>query len=127
MLTYSNWLSGTVTTAQERTLREQERAADAWKRIGEKPQSVAFKNAAGTTLAAQTVRVEVDNRASDSISAAGAAPKMKAIVFGIRGHATLANTDIKEGYRFVYGNDEYRCIDIILQTGEIQGVFEAVG
>lgn len=127
MITLSNWMSGTLVTAQERTLREQERAADAWKRINDKPLSIAFKNAAGTTLAAQTVRVEVDNRASESESAAGAAPKMHVIVYGIRGHATLANTDIKEGYRFVYAADEYRCIDIILQIGEIQGIFEAVG
>jgi hypothetical protein len=127
MITYSNWLSGTLTTAQERTLRAQERAAEAWWRINEKPQSVVFRSAAGATIAAQTVRVEVDDRASDSISAAGAAPKMKAIVYGIRSHATLTDTDIKEGYRFVYAGDEYRCIDIILQTGEIQGVFEAIG
>lgn len=108
-------------------MREQERAADAWQRINEKPSSVAFRNVAGTILAAQTVRIEVDNRASDNISAAGAAPKMKAIVYGVRNHATLANTDIKEGYRFVYANDEYRCVDIILTLGEIQGVFEASG
>lgn len=127
MITYSNWLSGTLVTAGERTLREQERAADAWQRINEKPTSVAFRNVAGTILAAQTVRIEVDNRASDNISAAGAAPKMHVIVYGIRNHATLANTDIKEGYRFVYANDEYRVIDIILTTGEIQGIAEAVG
>lgn len=127
MLSYSNWLAGTHPTTAERTLREEERAADAWKRINEKPQSVVFRSAAGATVAAQTVRVEVDNRASDSISAAGAAPKMKAIVYGIKGHSTLANTDIKEGYRFVLNGDEYRCIDVIDTIGERQGIFEATG
>jgi hypothetical protein len=127
MLTYSNWLTGTITPAQERTLREQERAADAWRRIGEKPQSITLRTAAGTDRAAQTVRLEVDNRASESSSAAGAAPKMHVIVYGIRNHATLANTAMAEGDRFNYAGDAYRIVDIILQTGEVQGVGEAIG
>jgi hypothetical protein len=127
MLTYSGWLSGTLMTAAQRTEREQERAADAWKRINEDPTTITLRTAAGSNRAAQVVRLEVDNRATDSISAAGAAPKMKVIVYGIRGHATLANTAMAEGDRFVFAGDEYRIADIILQQGEIQGVGEAVG
>ena len=125
MLTYSNWLSGTVTTAQERTLREQERAADAWKRINEKPLSIVLRTAAGASRAAQTVRVESDNSATPSESAAGSAAKRKVIVFGVRNHATVTDTVIAEGDRFVYLGDLYICVDTILQTGEIQGIFES--
>ena len=107
--------------------RIQMRAQDAVKRIGEKPASVVFRRANGTTLAAQTVRLELDNRASLSTSTAGSAPRMGVIVYGIRGHATLPDTDMKEGYRFNYGADAYRIEDIILQSGEIQGIAVATG
>lgn len=103
------------------------RAAAAWNRINDKPSSIAFKNAAGTLQAAQTVRIEYDNSASESESVAGETAVRKLIVFGIRGHSTLANTDIREGYRFVYDSDEYRCVSTILTIGEIQGVFEVIG
>jgi hypothetical protein len=88
---------------------------------------VAFKNAAGTTLAAQTVRVEVDNTASPAESAAGVAPRRRVIVYGVRNHPTLTDTDIREGYRFVLDNDVLRCVDVIITLGEIQGIFESVG
>jgi hypothetical protein len=127
MGTYATWIDGVHRTSGQRTLRIQRRAAFAWRRINEKPDSIAFKNAAGTVLAAQTVRVESDNSATLAEGVAGAAPKRKVVVFGVRNHATVADTDIKEGYRFVYLNDEYRCVDIILTLGEIQGIFEATG
>lgn len=126
----STWLSGTLPTPAQRTAKAQKRAAHAWRRLHDKfqpPTSVTFKTAAGATLAAQTVRVESDNTATASESAAGAAAKRKVIVFGIRNHATLTDTDIKEGYRFVLDNDEYRCVDTIITLGEIQGIFESVG
>jgi hypothetical protein len=117
-------------TAEQRTAREQRRAVHALRRINDKftvVTSVTFKTAAGVTLAAQQVRLEYDNRASESTSAAGAAPRMQLIVYGIRQHATLPDTDMKEGYRFVYGNDEYRITDIIDTIGERQGIAVATG
>lgn len=127
MLDLSSWSSGTLKSAQARTLQAQRRAANAWKRINDKPTSVAFKTAAGVTLAAQTVRIEVDNRADTAESDAGQTPRMNVIVYGIRGHATLTDTDIAEGYRFVLNGDEYTIKDVILQIGEIQGVGVANG
>lgn len=120
----SAWLTsggGTPTTVEE------QRAALAWRRIQDKPSSIAFRNAAGTVLAAQTVRLESDNSATLAEGVAGSAPKRKIVVFGVRNHATVADTDIKEGYRFVLLGDEYRCVDIILTLGEIQGIFQATG
>lgn len=130
MFSLSSWLSGTKKTAGQRATREQRRAAHADRRVNDKWEittTVAFKNVAGTTLAAQEVRIESNNSATPAESVAGNAPKRKVIVYGVRDHATLADIDIKEGYRFVLHDDEYRCVDIILNPGEIQGVFEAVG
>lgn len=127
MLSYSNWLSGTVMTAAQRTERTQERAADAWKRIQEKPSTITLRTAAGANRAAQTLRLEVDNRASVGESAAGVAPRMNVILYGVRGHATLTDTAMAEGDRFVYAGDQYTIRDIILQVGEIQGIAEATG
>ena len=117
----SAWLTDTD------PISETERAALAWRRINDKPTSVAFKTAAGTTLSAQTVRLESDSNASQATSAAGLAPMRRVVVFGVRNHATVADTDMAEGYRFVYGSDQYRIVDIILTLGEVQGIGEATG
>lgn len=127
MIDLSNWSSSVLTTAQQRTTRSARRAAFAWKRISDKPTSVTFRTPAGATLAAQTVRVEVDNRASVIDSDAGQTPRMNVILYGIRDHATLTDTNMAEGYRFVLSGDEYTVQDVILQTGEIQGVAVANG
>lgn len=129
MSEYLNWMQINVPTAAQRTAKAQQRAAHTYRRLNDKeepPTSVAFKNAAGTILAAQTVRVEWDNRATMVSSAAGAAAKMTLIVHGIRNHATLPTTDIKEGYRFVLNGDEYRCSEVIDTLGERQGIFVAI-
>lgn len=127
MLSYSNWLQGTATTTQQRTARDQARAADAWRRIQEKPTAVVLKTAAGVNRASQTMRLEVDNRASVGESAAGVTPRMNVILYGVRGHATLTDTAMAEGDRFNYLGDQYTIQDIILVPGEIQGVGVASG
>jgi len=122
----SAWLGDAGDLAALPTAVEQDRAALAWRRINDKPSSVAFRTPAGVTLSAQTVRIESDSSTSSAMSEAGKATSRKIVVFGVRNHATQANTDIKEGYRFTVGNDEYRCEAVILTLGEIQGLFEAV-
>lgn len=123
MIDIGAWLSsgGGEPAAQEAT-----RAALAWKRIQDKPTSVAFRTPAGTILAAQAVRVEADSNATPTTSTAGKNASRRVVVFGIRNHATLPDTDLAEGYRFNLGNDQYRCESVILTLGEIQGLFEAV-
>lgn len=127
MLSYSNWVTGTLTTANQRTTRAQQRAADAWQRIQDKPTTVTLKTAAGVARAAQTVRLEWDNRSGTAESDAGTTPRMNVIVYGIRDHATLSDTAMAEGDRFVYLGDAYVIEDVILQQGEIQGVGVATG
>lgn len=127
MLNFSSWLTEGGDLAGNPTNTVQQRAALAWRRINDKPTSVTFRTAAGASIAAQTVRIEYASSAAIDESAAGATPVMRVIIFGVRGHATIANTDIKEGYRVVVGTDEYRCVDVILTIGEIQGIFQAAG
>lgn len=124
-MSFDLWL-GTASPATVQPIPATDRAALAYSRILDKPTSVVFKTST-TALAAQTLRVESDNSATPRESAAGNAPRRKVIVYGIRGHATLADNDIKEGYRFVLDGDELRCVDRILTIGEVQGIFESIG
>lgn len=126
-LNISSWLGTVSALAPTPTATEPQRAALAWRRINDKPTSVTFRTAAGATLAAQTVRVESDNTATPAESAAGAAPRRKVVIFGVRNHATVADTVVAEGYRFVLNNDEYRVMDLILTLGEVQALAEATG
>lgn len=118
---FSAWLSDTE------AIPAASRAAAAWKRINDKPVSVAFKKPDGTVLAAQTVRLEWDSNVSESEAPSGQTAVRKLIIFGVRNHATVTNTDIAEGYRFVYQGDEYRVVDTMFTIGEIQAVAEATG
>jgi hypothetical protein len=125
-ISFSEWLSDPSDLTANPTGNVTQRAGLAWRRIEDKPTSVVFRTASGD-LAAQTVRVESDNVATPAISTAGNAPRRRVVVFGVRGHPSITDTDIKEGYRFVLGNDELRCVDLILTIGEVQGLFEAIG
>lgn len=119
-MTFSAWLGDAAAIPQA------DRAALAWNRIQDKKTDVAFKNAAGTTLAVQSVRLEYDDSVSQSESAAGAANKRKLVIFGIKGHTTLSDTDIKKGYRFVLNNQEYRVESVIFTIGEVQAIAEVI-
>lgn len=126
MPTFSAWL-GTSDLGALPTVTKANRAALAWRRINDKPSSITFRKPDGTDLVAQTVRLEWDNQASAAESEAGAVATRKLIIFGIRDHATQANTDIGDGYRFAYLNDAYTVMDTIVTLGEVQAVAEAVG
>lgn len=119
------WLAADGTGLPAISTLADERAELAWRRINDKATSVVFITAAGVSLAAQTVRIDSDSRTTVSKSAAGQAPRRKAIVFGIRGHSTLPDTDMKEGYIFNSDGDRYVVQDIIKTIGEIQGIAEA--
>lgn len=103
------------------------RAAAAWNRINDKPTSVAFKKPDNTVLAVQTVRIEYDNIVSQSEAESGQTAVRKLTIFGVRDHSTVTDTDVGEGYRFIYQNDEYNVVDTILTIGEIQAIAEAKG
>ena len=128
MVDLGDWIDGITATPKSRLLKEQRRAAEAWRRILEHdPKQIVFKTAAGVKLPVQTVRLESDNGATASVSTAGGAPTRKVFIYGIKNHANLPNTDIKEKYTFVMDNDLYTCVDVIVVLGEIQAIFEATG
>lgn len=122
-MNFNAWLTETE------AIDEEPRAVRAWNHINDKPTSVAFRKPDGTTLDAQTVRLESDNSASESEAVSGAAPVRKLVIFGVANHpdSGVADTDIGEGYRFVHQNDAYRVVDVIETLGEVQGIAEATG
>ena len=131
MVNFSVWLGDGGDLAATPTATEAQRAALAWRRINDKPSSVAFKTPAGTTLSAQTVRIEPDSSAGMATSEAGAGQVRKAVVFGVLNHAlsgsSVPNTNMDDGYRFILNGDEWRCVGILKTLGEIQGYFESTG
>src|SRR4249920_1161290 len=127
MLGLSNWVSGIVKSARSLVIKENVYAAEAWRRICERPFHVSFRTSNGTKLPIQTVRIESDNRASVVRGPAGTAPARQLIIYGIINHSSLPNTIMKEGYTFVYDKDEYMCKDVIVTQGELQGIWEATG
>jgi hypothetical protein len=77
-------------------------------------------------LAAQTLRLEYDDSASESESATGSGAKRKLVIFGVRDHATVTDSDIKKGYRLVRESREYEVMSVIVTHGEIQAIAEVV-
>lgn len=103
----------------------QSRANDAWRRICEKPSSLVVKRGSAT-LAAQTVRVELTSVPSEVSGAGGSSSALRATVFGVRGHVSVANTDIKRDDIFALNGTRFRVVHVIEQTGEVQAYCEAM-
>lgn len=113
------------------------RAERAWLKIQRKAVSVVFTkpginlktgSSPAVELAAQTVKISSDSRASVIGGNAGVAPKRAVIVYGIVGHPTEPDSDIKIGYTFPYAGESYRVVDIIPGTpGEIQAQATTLG
>jgi hypothetical protein len=127
MVDLSSWISGILKTSRERDILEDVRAAEALRRIYDRPYSAVFLTPGGVELAAQMVRVESDNSATPSESTAGAAPVRKVVVYGILSHPTLPDTNMREGYTMIYEGDEYHCVDVITTIGQVQGIWEVTG
>lgn len=117
---FGAWLDNDAAIASGR------RAALAWRRIQDKPTSLTFRKPDGTTLAAQTVRVEYDNSVSEPQSEAGPGATRKLVIFGVRNHDTVTDTDVKSGYRFVLNGKAHTVIDVVETIGEVQATAEAV-
>jgi hypothetical protein len=101
-----------------------DRAALAWRRISEKPSSIVIKRGT-TTLSAQTVRLE-SSGSSNRVGSAGTVAVREVVIFGVRGHATVTDTNIRRSDRFIYGGEEYQVNDLVLTTGEVQARCEVV-
>ncbi|HRF96734.1 MAG TPA: hypothetical protein PLZ51_16115, partial [Aggregatilineales bacterium] len=78
-------------------------------------------NRAGADLPAQTVRIEYSE--SERVvtgEASGVSAIRDVIVYGVKGHATIANTDLKYGDRFAFDGAVFRVLVVISLPGEIQ-------
>lgn len=102
------------------------RAALAWRRIQDKPTSLSFRKPDGSTVGAQTVRVELSESQQAAQSPAGAQTVRDVVIFGVRDHETVADTDVASGYRFVLNGKEYQVRDVVETLGEVQARCEVV-
>jgi hypothetical protein len=100
------------------------RAARAWLRINDKPSSITIVRDGVADLAAQTVRVEVNPIGETVSPALGSLGQGSVTVYGIRQHATLPDTDIRRGDRFLLGGRVYRITNVIDTLGERQATGE---
>lgn len=115
-----NWL------ARSSPINEADRAAAAWSRIQDKPTSViVLRN--GVARTAQTVRIEYGNISNELQSNIGRNSVQDVIIFGIRNHATLPNTDIQRGDTINIHSARYEVESIIHTLGEVQAQCRAVG
>lgn len=103
------------------------RAILAWHHINENPTIVVFAPSGGAPLAPQVVRIESDSGVQILSGIAGVAPYRRVIIFGVRDHPSVPDTDVDEGYRFVYMGDQYRVTDVLYPPGEVQAIVQAVG
>lgn len=124
MIPYATWISQ-IATAGERAVEEDNHAGDTWAVINDNPVSLTFRTGAGTPVSAQTVRVDSDNSASDAESTSGVAPRRKLVITGVKGHPTVADTDVKKGYTFLLNGLQYRVVDVLPGiVGEVQAIAE---
>ena len=99
----------------------------AWRLIQRKPASIAVVRGA-STLNAQTVRVELSNAQVEEKGGSGALAVMRdAVLFGVRGHESITDTDIKRNDLFEYDGQDYRVMDINKVVGGIQAHCEVIG
>lgn len=102
------------------------RAVRAWNRIRDREALVTIKRG-GSTVAAQTVRIEPDT-ASNEVSGdgGGSSSRQMATVFGVKDHPTVSDTDIQRGDQFAYNAAIYRVVSVVYPPGEVQARCEAV-
>lgn len=114
------------------------RANSTWNNIIQRdPKSIVFTRqdddgGAPVDLAAQTVRVEHDNNTRFVQTGISTTSTQGVKVYGIRGHATLPDTDIQVGDRFFLGvsdsgpQSEYVVRQLLLPPGQIQALAERI-
>lgn len=107
---------------------EQARAVEAWARIGEQATTITIRRGT-TTLDPQPVRVELGDSAREDLDlrrGLNVVPGVqRAVVFGVRHHPTIADTDVQRSDRFVVDATEFEVIAVIHAPGEVQALCEA--
>lgn len=103
-----------------------DRAVDAWRRISQKPTSITLVRN-GVAQSAQTLRVEADNMSSEVEGLGmGQSSWRRVILFGVRSHPTVTDTNIQRDDRFALSGTQYRVVDVnATNLGEVQATAEA--
>lgn len=109
-------------------LDDNPRAADAWGMIKDDPTSIVLTRDAAP-LATQTVRIEYDSQRSYSgDSAVGRGGQRQCVIFGVFGHPTIADTNIKRADQFTDSNgNKYEVKVVIKKLGSVQAIAEMLG
>jgi hypothetical protein len=102
------------------------RAREVWRAIEGKPFLVIFRTPGGLKLDPQVVRIEYDPVNRKEVDESGLGWGRRVGVFGVRNHPSQPDTDIQQGYRFIYEGREYTINDLFFMPGEIQARGEAV-
>lgn len=103
------------------TINAEQRAIRAWLRIQRRPSTVQFiRN--GAALPEQTVRIEIGDQLGKAMEApSGAEGEQNVIIYGVVGHPTVTDTDMKRLDRIIIGGKNYVIDTVVEQPGEIQG------
>lgn len=82
-------------------------------RIAERPSSITVTRA-GSTLSAQTVRIEVASQPSPMTGLGGnvTTAETDIIILGYKNHLTVADTNLQRDDRFLYGGRMYNVVDV---------------
>ncbi len=117
---FDDWL------ARSLPIGEADRAAAAWSRIQDKPTSIIIVRD-GVAQTAQTVRIEYGNVSNEVQTAIGRNSVQDVVIFGIRNHLTLPDTDIRRGDTINIQSARYEVESILHTLGEVQALCRAVG
>lgn len=101
------------------------RAVDAWSRIQGDTSSIVIVRD-GTSLAAQTVRVEFSGTGEEQMNATGRSGHQRCVIFGVKNHPSVTDTNIQARDRFVINKVQYEVISVITPPGEVQAFCEAI-
>lgn len=110
------------------SISDADRAASIWGMIQRNPTSITLKRGS-STLSAQTVRIEISNsggtmeQRAESNAVSG---ERMAIIFGIRNHATLSDTDIQTGDMLAINGEAHRVTSVINVPGGIEAHTEVI-
>lgn len=102
-----------------------ERAAAAWRRISEKYTDVVLYRREAP-MESQRVRIEYSETIRERAGGAGKSSVRDVIVFGVRGHSAVPDTNIQRDDWFAYEGTRFRVIDLVLTVGEVQARCEAL-
>lgn len=92
------------------------RSVDTARLISDKPTTITVTPIDGRTVAAQVVRIEaLSEFAARQVGTSGDSASLRVIVIGYKGHASIDDTDLKRGDRFLTGGTLFEII--LIQPG----------